>query len=59
MLESLLIKEARTQVFSCEYCEIFKNTYVEEHLQAAASVNAYVYILGRYMIKVTDRDQSY
>ena len=24
-------------VFSCEYCEIFKNTYFEEHLQTAAS----------------------
>ena len=26
-----------TQVFSCEYCEIFKNTYLEEHLRSAAS----------------------
>ena len=26
-------------MFSCEYCKIFKNTYFEEHLQAAASVN--------------------
>ena len=25
------------QVFSCEYCEIFKNAYFEEHLQTAAS----------------------
>ena len=25
------------QVFSCEYCEIFKNTYVEEYLRTAAS----------------------
>ena len=23
-------------MFSCEYCEIFKNTYFEEHLQAPA-----------------------
>ena len=44
MLESLLNKvkglqnkETPTQVFSCEYCEIFKNTYFEEHLQTAAS----------------------
>ena len=25
------------QVISCEYCEIFKNTFFEEHLQTAAS----------------------
>ena len=25
------------QVFSCEYCKIFKNTYFEEHLLTAAS----------------------
>ena len=30
-------KETPTQVFTCEYCEIFKNTYFEEHLQMAAS----------------------
>ena len=24
-------------MFSCEYYEIFKNTYVEEHLRTAAS----------------------
>ena len=24
-------------MFSCEYCEISKNTYFEEHLRAAAS----------------------
>ena len=33
-----LIKlQAPTQVFSCEICEIFKNTCFEEHLQTAAS----------------------
>ena len=31
-------KENQTQVFSCEYCKIFKNTYFEEHLRTAASV---------------------
>ena len=31
-------KEIQTQVLSCEYCEILKNTYFEEHLQMAASV---------------------
>ena len=31
-------KETPTQVFSCEYCEIFKNTYFEERLRTAGSV---------------------
>ena len=30
-------KETLTQVFSCEYCEIFKDTYFEEHLRMATS----------------------
>ena len=28
----LYYKEGPTQVFSCEYCEIFKNTCFQEHL---------------------------
>ena len=31
-------KQTPTQVFSCEYCEIFKSTYFDGHLQTAASV---------------------
>ena len=31
-------KETLTQVFSCEYCELSKNTYFEERLQMTASV---------------------
>ena len=27
--DATLLKETPTQVFSCEYCEIFKNTYFE------------------------------
>ena len=27
-------------MFSCEYCEIFKNTYFEKHLRTTASVNS-------------------
>ena len=37
VLDSLLIKVGDLQVFSCELCEIFKNTYFEEHLQTAIS----------------------
>ena len=33
---------APKQVFSCEYCEIFKNTYFEKHLQTTASVDSKV-----------------
>ena len=39
-------------MFSCEYCEIFKNTYSEVHLQTTASVflkiqtTNIIYILG-------------
>ena len=39
--ESLQIyqKAAPTQVFSCEICEIFKNTYFEEHVRTTSSVS--------------------
>ena len=30
-------KETPTLVFSCQYCEIFENTYSDEHLRTAAS----------------------
>ena len=30
-------KETLTQVFSCEFCKIFKNTYFTEHLWTTAS----------------------
>ena len=33
----VLKKKSLVWVFSCEYCEIFKNTYFEEHLRKAAS----------------------
>ena len=34
-----LLKETPTQLFSCEICDILKNTYSEELLQTAASVS--------------------
>ena len=34
------IKEARTQVFSYEFWEIFKNTFFTEHLLTTASGNS-------------------
>ena len=35
-----LLKETPTQVFFCEYCEIFKSTYFEKHLRTTAFVNS-------------------
>ena len=32
-------KRKPTQVFSCEYCEVFKNTYFEKHLLKDASAS--------------------
>ena len=40
MLEFIFNKVTATLVFCCEYCTIFKNTYFEEHLQTAASVES-------------------
>ena len=37
----LHLKKAPTQLLSCEYCEIFKNTYFEEHLQTTASLKSF------------------
>ena len=40
MLESLLNKVADLrQLFSCEFCDIFKSTYLEEHLRMTASLS--------------------
>ena len=32
-------KETLAQVFSCEFCEIFKNTFLKEHLRTTASTS--------------------
>ena len=34
----LYLKESLTRMFSCEFCEISKNTFFTEHLQTTASV---------------------
>ena len=36
---TLLKKKTLAQVFSCEFCEIFKNTFFTEYLWATASKN--------------------
>ena len=35
-------KETPVQVFSCEFCEIFKNNFFVEHLWATASKNIFL-----------------
>ena len=37
--QQLYLKETPTQVLSREICEIFKNTYFEEHLRTTAAVS--------------------
>ena len=45
----LIKKETQTQVFSCEYCKIFKNTYFEEYLRTTASL----FIKGAQLTKLS------
>ena len=40
----VLKKETLTQVFSCEFCEISKNTFFREHLWATAFLNCAVFL---------------
>ena len=37
LLLNFIQKETPTQVFSCEFCELIKNTYFAEGLQTASS----------------------
>ena len=49
-------KETPTQVFSCEYCEIFKSTYFEKHLRTAASAYWWLYFEKVFSHKVEKID---
>ena len=35
---NFFLKKTPTQMVSCEYCKIFKNTYFEEHLRTAVRI---------------------
>ena len=37
-MSATLLKRDSTQLFSCENCEILKNTYFEEYLRTTASI---------------------
>ena len=41
-------KETLAQVFSCEFSEIFKNTFFIEHLLVTASESCLYYIIRRF-----------
>ena len=47
--------EISTHVFSCEYCESFKDIYFEEHLQTAASVTKA--LIALYSFKLLKHSQ--
>ena len=38
-LTNFIKKEIATKIFSCEFCEIFKNILLTEHLRATVSKN--------------------
>ena len=38
----LVIKLQASQVFCCEFCDIFKKTYFEENMQTAASGHCHI-----------------
>ena len=44
--ETLFNKETPTQVFSCEYCENFKDNYFEDHVPTAASAIGQLETIG-------------
>ena len=53
---NLVKKEVSTQVFSCEFCENFKNTFRTEHLRATASVanssSDQVFLEMSYLVRI-------
>ena len=63
-LESLFNKAAGVtlaQVFSCEICEIFRNTYFEEHLRTADSANTpvfHIFSSSSVLMKPINKDSA-
>ena len=61
-----LIKKIPTQVFSCEFCELFKNTYFKQHVRTAGSkplvrgflFNKVASVMARRPLTVLERDSS-
>ena len=49
-------KETLAQVFSCEFCEISKNTFFTEHLWDTASV---IVVLWKSFILLTHQQENF
>ena len=52
MLLNFIWKETLTHVFSCEFCELFRNTYFVKDLQTASSETP---VRGLSLIKLQAR----
>ena len=52
------IKETPTQMLSCKYCEIFKNTPLEKHLQTAVAYETFI-ITSKVTRKVNSFQKKY
>ena len=50
LLLNIISKDTRTQLLSCEFCELFKNIYFLEYLQTASSETP---VRGSFFDKVT------
>ena len=46
---SFLKKESLAQLFSCEFCEIYKNTFFTEHLRTTTSVYDIISLLPKLL----------
>ena len=59
---NIIKKETLGEVFSCEFCEISKNTFLTEHLWTTASVLYGVYptaTLQKHLLLEIDCDKHY
>ena len=50
----LLIKETLAQVFFCQFCEIFKNTFLKEHLWTTDSEDGQAYFFQKYFFPLNN-----
>ena len=44
-------KENLAQMFSCEFCEIFKNTFLRKHLLETASTGWLVHLVSHFVLQ--------
>ena len=55
MLQALFNKvDILPQMFSCKFCEIFKNTFLTEHLQTMASIDMWFFFLWIFRKKESE-----